>query len=183
MKIGVSFALLQGQLLAGEISRSAFLERASPLGTGTSEAAAVGDNVLAIAANHAARQKALKSSYDHIAVRSGAAGSVVARRLIRPTITQSDSPPVHALGRVAGGRRPEQLRPMVRPERPRRQQERNVLNSEAPARSAPTGQTQSEPGKGTNDPDPRWCRRCGRLCGAIGIACRCHRHCHSKRRR
>ena len=30
MKIGVSFALLQGQLLAGEISRSAFLERASP---------------------------------------------------------------------------------------------------------------------------------------------------------
>lgn len=43
MKIGVSFALLQEQLLAGEISRSAFLERASPLGTGTSEAAAVGD--------------------------------------------------------------------------------------------------------------------------------------------
>jgi hypothetical protein len=35
MKIGVSFALLQGQLLAGEISCSAFLERASPLGTGT----------------------------------------------------------------------------------------------------------------------------------------------------
>jgi len=29
--------------LAGEISRSAFLEHASPLGTGTSEAAAVGD--------------------------------------------------------------------------------------------------------------------------------------------
>ena len=47
---GVSFALLQGQLLAGEISRSAFLERASPLGTGTSEAAAVGDKVLVIAA-------------------------------------------------------------------------------------------------------------------------------------
>ena len=39
------------------------------------------------------------------------------------------------------------------------------------------------PGKGTNDPDPWWCRRCGRLCGAIGIACRCHRHCHGKRRR
>jgi hypothetical protein len=38
---GVSFALLQGQLLAGEISRSAFLDRASPLGAGTSEAAAV----------------------------------------------------------------------------------------------------------------------------------------------
>ena len=39
------------------------------------------------------------------------------------------------------------------------------------------------PGKGTNDPDPWWCRRCGRLCGAIGIACRRHRHCHGKRRR
>jgi hypothetical protein len=115
MKIGVSFALLQGQLLAGETSRSAFLERASPLGTGTSEAAAIGDKVLAIAANHAARQKDLKSSYDHIAVRSGAAGSVVARRLTRPTITRSDSPPVRALGRVAGGRRPEQRRPMVGP--------------------------------------------------------------------
>ncbi len=29
------------------------------------------------------------------------------------------------------------------------------------------------PGKGTNDPDSWWCRRCGGLCGAIGIACRC----------
>ena len=38
------------------------------------------------------------------------------------------------------------------------------------------------PGKGTNDPDPWWRRRCGRLCGAIGIACRRHRHCHGKRR-
>jgi hypothetical protein len=35
----VSFALLQGQLLAGEISRSAFLDRTSLLGAGTSEAA------------------------------------------------------------------------------------------------------------------------------------------------
>jgi hypothetical protein len=41
-------------------------------------------------------------------------------------------------------RRSEQRRPMVRPERPCRQQERNVLNSEAPARLAPTGQTQGE---------------------------------------
>jgi NADPH:quinone reductase-like Zn-dependent oxidoreductase len=38
-------------------------------------------------------------------------------------------------------------------------------------------------GKGANDPDSWWCRRCGGLCGAIGIACRCHRHCHGKRRR
>jgi uncharacterized protein YbjT (DUF2867 family) len=64
--------------------------------------------------------------------------------LTTPTITRSDSPPVRALGRVAGGRRPEQRRPMVRPERPCRQQERHVLNSEAPAPVAPTGQTQGE---------------------------------------
>jgi hypothetical protein len=37
----VSVALLLGQLLAGEISRSPFLDRASPLGAGTSEATAV----------------------------------------------------------------------------------------------------------------------------------------------
>jgi len=37
--------------------------------------------------------------------------------------------------------------------------------------------------KGANDSDPWWRRRCGRLCGAIGSACRCHRHCHRKRRR
>ena len=37
----VSFALLLGQLLAGEISRSAFLDRASPLGAGSSEASPI----------------------------------------------------------------------------------------------------------------------------------------------
>ena len=37
--------------------------------------------------------------------------------------------------------------------------------------------------KGQTILDPWWRRRCGRLCGAIGIACRCHRHCHGKRRR
>ena len=72
-------------MLAGEISRSAVLDRASPPGAGTSEAAAVADKVLAIAANQAARQEDLKSSYDYIVV-LGAAGSVVARRLTKPTI-------------------------------------------------------------------------------------------------
>jgi hypothetical protein len=61
---GVSVALLQRQLLAGKISRSAFLDRASPLGAGTSEAAAVADKVLAIAANQAVRQQDLKGALD-----------------------------------------------------------------------------------------------------------------------
>src|SRR6266404_4478399 len=39
------------------------------------------------------------------------------------------------------------------------------------------------PGKWTNDPDSWWCRRCGRLCSSIGIACRRHRHCHRQRPR
>jgi hypothetical protein len=41
-------------------------------------------------------------------------------------------------------RRPEQRLPMVRPERPCRQHERHVLNSETPARVAPIGQTKGE---------------------------------------
>ena len=46
---GAPFAILQGQLLAGEIDRAAFLERTSPLGIEVSEAAAVADKFLAIA--------------------------------------------------------------------------------------------------------------------------------------
>jgi len=65
-------------LLAGEIGRSAFLDRASPLGPGTCEAAAVAEKVPAIPANQAARQKGLKSGYDYIVVRSRAAGCTTA---------------------------------------------------------------------------------------------------------
>ena len=52
----VSLALLQGQLLAGEISRSALLVRTYPLGAGTFEAGAVTDKVLSIAAERSQSQ-------------------------------------------------------------------------------------------------------------------------------
>jgi len=78
---GLSVALLLGQLLAGEISRSAFLDRASPLAAGTSEAAAVADKVLAIAANQAVRQKDLKGVLD--AERTQAMSYSISTLLIR----------------------------------------------------------------------------------------------------
>lgn len=78
---GVKFALLEGQLLEGQIDRPTFLARATELGLGRSEIGDAADTFLAIAANQAARRADPRAQYDYIVVGSGAAGSVVARRL------------------------------------------------------------------------------------------------------
>src|ERR1700682_4569508 len=100
---GVKFALLEGQLLAQEIDRTTFVERAGDLGLPASEIAEAADKFAAIAANQAARCAALRPSYDYIVIGSGASGSVVARRL-------AENLNAHVLLLEAGG---EDLKPGI----------------------------------------------------------------------
>jgi choline dehydrogenase len=77
----LNIAILEGQLLAGEIDRAPFISRAVEFGLPAQEAQAAANKFLAIGANQAARRANLEEVFDYIVVGSGASGAVVASRL------------------------------------------------------------------------------------------------------
>ncbi len=76
---GVRLGLLSAQLLAGDIGPAEMATKAGDLGFTKAQAGVA--HLEAVRRNQSERAAALSSAYDYIVVGSGAAGSVVARRL------------------------------------------------------------------------------------------------------
>ncbi|TPM22533.1 FAD-dependent oxidoreductase [Mesorhizobium sp. B2-3-5] len=82
----VRLALLEGQLVTGQIDRRVFLDGATQLGLSGPDADEAAQKFMAIGANQTALRSRLRKSYEYIVVGAGAAGAAVARRLAEDTL-------------------------------------------------------------------------------------------------